>query len=409
MSITRHKLTVTQIFEIIALNRRVLPMLKLTIPFSRVNWPTSCFLIGTLLISLTAVPLYFWTYGLDRFQVILFLGLVTCSSMSITLGYHRLFSHHAFRTGWPIRLGTLIFGAAAFEGSALEWVSDHRRHHLHVDHDEDPYDISKGFFHAHIGWLLFKLRPERPMDNVSDLRADPLVMWQHRFTVLIGALVGFAFPALLGYLWAGPSAALGGFLIGGVLKVVCVQHSTFFINSLCHYIGKRPYSSRSSARDSWIMALFTFGEGYHNFHHEFSHDYRNGVKPWQFDPTKWAIWTMSKLRLATQLRRVPCEKIQLAEIAEQQRQLELKLNTKAIQLDQSHHQVLQNVRERLQQAAKNWEQRKAEYRQMTEKKVEATGARIDKMKHELEFATTDLRVAIHSWRQTHQRTCARFG
>lgn len=379
------------------------------IPFHRVNWPTSIFLLGTLLISLTAVPLYLWHYGLDWFQGALFLGLVTCSSMSITIGYHRLFSHHTFRAGWPVRVATLIFGAAAFEGSALEWVSDHRRHHQHVDHDEDPYNISNGFFHAHIGWLLFKLRPEPPMNNVSDLLSDRLVLWQHRFTVPIGVLAGFALPAGLGYLWDGPAGALGGFLVGGVLKVVCVQHSTFFINSLCHYIGRRPYSSRSSARDSWIMALFTFGEGYHNFHHEFPHDYRNGVKAWQFDPTKWAIWTLSKLGLAARLRRVPREKIALAEIAEQERRLEFKLQARAIQLDPSNRQRLADAQDRLRHAAQTWEQRRAEYGRVTGKKIEATRARIDRLKREFEVAAADLRGAIQSWRQTHQMVVGKWG
>src|ERR1043165_3489371 len=95
------------------------------IPFKRVNWPTSIFLISTFLISLTAVPVYLWHYGLDWFQTVLFLVFFACSSMSITLGYHRLFSHFAFKARWPLRLGALIFGSAAFEGSALEWVSDH--------------------------------------------------------------------------------------------------------------------------------------------------------------------------------------------------------------------------------------------------------------------------------------------
>jgi stearoyl-CoA desaturase (delta-9 desaturase) len=79
-----------------------------------------------------------------------------------------------------VRLFTLIFGAAAFENSVLMWASDHRRHYKHVDHDQDPYDITKGFFHAHIGWLLFNLSPQPPFDNVADLKKDPLVMWQHR-------------------------------------------------------------------------------------------------------------------------------------------------------------------------------------------------------------------------------------
>src|SRR5690606_9759142 len=119
--------------------------------------------------------------------------------------------------------------------------------------------------------------------------------------------------------------ALGAFLIGGIARVVAVQHSTFFINSLCHTIGKRPYDSSTSARDSWIMALFTFGEGYHNYHHSFQHDYRNGVKPWQWDPSKWTIWTLSKLGLVKGLRRVPEGKILLAEMNEARRRAEERL------------------------------------------------------------------------------------
>jgi stearoyl-CoA desaturase (delta-9 desaturase) len=289
------------------------------IPFERVNWITSSFLIGTLAIALTATPVYLWNHGLDWFQVTLFLFYFFATGMSITLGYHRLFSHKAFEAAWPVKLFTLLFGAAAFENSALDWTSDHRRHHKHVDHDDDPYDISKGFFHAHIGWLLFKLRPEPPMDNVADLYKDRLVMWQHNYCHWIGVTVGFVLPPILGYLWNGPTGALGAFLISGIARVVMVQHSTFFINSLCHTVGNRPYSTKCSARDSWIMAIFTFGEGYHNYHHEFQHDYRNGVKPWQYDPTKWAIWVMSKLGLTWSLRRVSEQKIRQAELAERKR------------------------------------------------------------------------------------------
>ena len=92
-----------------------------------------------------------------------------------------------------------------------------------------------------------------------------------------------------------------------------LQHCTFLINSACHTLGRQPYSTRCSARDSLVMALFTFGEGYHNYHHEFQHDYRNGVKPWQWDPTKWLIWILSKLRLTSGLRRVPQETIYSAQ------------------------------------------------------------------------------------------------
>src|SRR4029077_20432921 len=126
-------------------------------------------------------------------------------------------------------------------------------------------------------------------------------------------LMSFVLPTLLGAWWNGWVGALGGFLIGGVAKVVVLQHCTFLINSACHTIGRQPYSTRCSARDSFLMAIFTFGEGYHNYHHEFQHDYRNGVKPWQWDPTKWLIWSLSKLGLTSGLRRAAAESISSSE------------------------------------------------------------------------------------------------
>lgn len=302
------------------------------IPFERVNWVTSLFLIGTFLLAITLVPWYVLSYEQTWFQWAMFAFMVPATAMSITLGYHRLFSHLSFKAKWPVKLFTLVFGACAFENSCLDWSADHRTHHKHVDHDEDPYDISKGFFWAHMGWLMFKLRPEHPHTNVNDLLKEKLVMWQHRHVQKIAFLVGIVGPTILGALhhhfftelpmWQG---ALGGFLIAGVLRVVVVQHSTFFINSLCHTIGRRPYSTKHSARDSVVMAFATFGEGYHNYHHEFQHDYRNGVKPWQWDPTKWTIWALSKLGLASNLRRVPDSKILLAEMGEARLRAEEKL------------------------------------------------------------------------------------
>ena len=288
-------------------------------PFDRVNWTSSIFLIVTFFTALIGTPIYLIKFGVDPFQIALFAFYSIATGLSITLGYHRLFAHRAFKAKAPVKLGTLIFGACAFEDSALDWASDHRMHHKHVDQEEDPYDISKGFFWAHMGWIFFKLYP-RPLANVGDLKKDELVMWQHRWHRALGFLFGILMPTMIGMMWNGGVGALGGFLLAGVTRVVVVQHCTFFINSLCHTMGRRPYDSRTSARDSFLMAIFTFGEGYHNYHHTFQHDYRNGVKNWQWDPTKWAIWTLEKLGLATELRRVPDEKILLAEMRETQRQ-----------------------------------------------------------------------------------------
>ena len=287
----------------------------LSLPRDRINWLTSSFLIGTAFLTVTALPVYLWHFGVDWFQLAMFFSFIAVTGFSITAGYHRLFAHKSFEAKWPLRLLVLIFGAGAFENSVLMWTSEHRRHHKHTDHEEDPYDITKGFFHAHIGWLLFKLNPSPPFDNVLDLQKDALVRWQHRHVHMLAVFIGFLLPAMLGFLWNSWSGALGALLISGVARVVVVQHCTFFINSACHTLGRQPYSTRCSARDSLLLAFFTFGEGYHNYHHEFQHDYRNGVKAWQFDPTKWLIWLLSKLGVTSHLRRVSPEKIEAVQRA----------------------------------------------------------------------------------------------
>lgn len=296
------------------------------IPFYRVNWVNTSFLFVITLLGVIAAPIYLFMHDLNWIMWSMFTFYMIATGLSITLGYHRLFSHLSFKATWPVRLFTLVFGACAFENSVVHWASDHRRHHKHTDHDEDPYDISKGFFWAHIGWILFKLNAPQPVDNVKDLQKDALVRFQDKHYVAIAFVAGLVFPSIVGYfVMGGMVGALAGFLVVGALRVVLVQQSTFFINSLCHTIGHQPYSTRCSARDSWIMALVTYGEGYHNYHHEFQHDYRNGVKPWNFDPTKWTIMLLHKVGLVSNLRRVPESKIVGAEMKEAQRKAEAKL------------------------------------------------------------------------------------
>jgi stearoyl-CoA desaturase (delta-9 desaturase) len=362
----------------------------------------SIFLTSTALLSVTAVPAYIWAYGLDGFQIALFLSLFIATGLSITLGYHRLFSHLSFKAKWPVKLSTLVFGAATFENSALCWCADHRDHHKHVDHDKDPYNISNGFFHAHIGWIMFKNQPTSDLENVKDLAQDPLVMWQHKNYIAIALIASFVFPALLGFLWNGWVGALGALLIGGVARVFAVHHMTFCINSFCHYIGNQPYSSNNSARDSAIMALFTFGEGYHNFHHEFQSDYRNGVKAWQFDPTKWTIWALSKLGLAGDLRRVPEERILRAEISEHQRVIETAIQHQSIELPESLQNLMKSAHDQVQEAVSHWESQKKLYTAAAKKQVEESGKKLDDLRLRVSEATKQMRVAMEEWREAQK-------
>ena len=375
-------------------------MARTQMTWQRINWYNTVFLLGTAVVTLTAVPVYLWHSGLSLFNAGLFLLFFILTGLSITLGYHRLFSHHAFQAAWPVRLVTLIFGAAAFENSALTWCDDHRRHHKHTDHEEDPYDISKGFFHAHMGWIMFKLGEPPTFASVPDLERDPLVRWQHKYYVVIGVLAGFVLPAVLGWFWGGADAALGAFLIAGVARTVFVHHSTFFINSLCHTLGTQPYSDRCTARDSWFMAFFTFGEGYHNFHHAFQHDYRNGVKAWQFDPTKWTIWLLSKLGMASQLRSVPEERIRHAEITEQQRQLAAKMAALPAAAVAPVRAQVEVVQARLHEAFERWEKLEIEYRRAMEKKIEASREKVAQLSHDFREAREKLVAVFHEWEQT---------
>lgn len=354
------------------------------IPLDRVNWITSIFLMGTLGVALTMVPWYIWCFGLNWFQISLFFVFYMATGLSITLGYHRLLSHLSFKAKLPVKLFVLLFGAAAFENSALDWCSDHRNHHKHVDGDDDPYDISKGFWFAHIGWLLFKLKPEPPMDNVGDLQKDHWIMWQHHRITILSVLMGFVLPTLIAWCYGGWQAALGGFLIAGVARIVAVQQSTFCINSLCHTVGDRPYSSKCSARDSWIAALVTFGEGYHNFHHEFQHDYRNGVKPWQFDPTKWTIWCLSKVRLVSNLRRVPDAKILLAEIIEARRQIDSGLGIQQSAFPESMRKFVIEYQEKLEILAEKFNEVKAQLQSSAIDKIEISREVVDQWRRDIQ-------------------------
>ncbi len=362
--------------------------------------------MATLLGTFIGLPIFLWQFGGALtwwVHLLLFLGFFIFSGLSITFGYHRLLSHRSFKARWPVKLVALIGGATAMEDSALNWCSDHRRHHKHVDHDDDPYNIQLGFMHAHIGWIMFRRNVEQELDNVKDLESDPMILWQHKWWGVLGLGIGFGLPTLVGYLVDGPIGAWGGLLIGGMARLVAVHHCTFFINSLCHCLGKQPYSSSNSSRDSWIMALFTFGEGYHNYHHQFQYDYRNGVKAWQFDPTKWITWTLSKVGLVGNLKRVPREKIMLAEIRQKNQLLSKELSTRVHPVCEKAQTLFAEAGEKLSTAAQAWERAKGEYGRALKKKLEMTKEQLADMRARFDASVAELREAIREWHAAHQQ------
>lgn len=207
----------------------------------------------------------------------------------------------------------MIGGTMAIQNSILTWASGHRIHHRHVDHvDLDPYSAKRGFWYSHIGWMLRNYPSGTPdFRNSPDLQKDPMIMFQHNHYLALILITNFGLPALVG--WA-TGDFWGVMLMAGLLRLVVSHHVTFFINSLAHIFGKQPYTDENTARDNFWLALVTWGEGYHNFHHIFQYDYRNGVKWWQFDPTKWLILGLSKVGLTSNLKRIPEFTIRQAEV-----------------------------------------------------------------------------------------------
>ena len=262
----------------------------------------------TLLPVICVFTTYYW-FKSDSFNwptIILGLILATFVELSITAGYHRLFAHRSYQAKWPVRLFFLVFGAAALQGSAIQWALDHRDHHNYVDdNDRDPYSIGKGFWWAHMGWLFYKQNYQlKQLPEAGDLRNDPLVMLQFKTWIPFGFFVGYILPGIIALAW---HDWFGGFFIAGCLRSVLNHHATFLINSLSHCVGRQTYSDSHSARDNWFTAFLTFGEGYHNYHHEFPSDYRNGVRAWDWDPTNWVSRGLAFFGLTGRLKRISHE------------------------------------------------------------------------------------------------------
>ena len=285
-------------------------------PRPRLIWTTTLMFGLTALAAVTLVPWYGLTHGYSASAWGACALFMVFANMSITAGYHRLWAHRAYEAHPAVRLSMALWGAAALQNSILVWASGHRTHHRHVDdNDRDPYSAGRGLWFSHIGWML-RDHPSGQEDfsNAPDLLRDPIVMWQHRWYVPLALGMNVIPPVLLGLMFGNVIEML---LVAGLLRLVLGHHFTFFINSLAHAWGRQPYTDETSARDNDVLAVLTFGEGYHNFHHKFQYDYRNGVHWWQYDPTKWLIATLSWMGLAENLKRASNFQIQQAMIAMQ--------------------------------------------------------------------------------------------
>jgi stearoyl-CoA desaturase (delta-9 desaturase) len=278
------------------------------------NLPATLVLGLTFLAAITLVPWYGIVHGFSAWAWVFFAVFLMINGIGIGSGYHRLWSHRTYEAHWLMRLFLAIAGGMAIQNSILVWCIRHRYHHRDVDNnDRDPYSIGRGFWFAHIGWMLRDYESgELDWTIVPDLERDRIVAWQHKYYGSLVLVTNVAVPLLLGWM---VGDIWGVLLLAGVLRLVVSHHVTFFINSLAHMWGSRPYTDENSARDNWFLAIVTYGEGYHNFHHRFQNDYRNGIRWWQYDINKWFIASCARLGLAKNLKRTSNFKIQRARLA----------------------------------------------------------------------------------------------
>jgi stearoyl-CoA desaturase (Delta-9 desaturase) len=281
------------------------------------------FLTGTVtvlpILALGLVAWQVWSELLGWSDLIVFAIMYTATGFGITVGFHRLFTHRAFKTGKAVRAILAALGSAAIEGPVISWVADHRKHHTfsdkpgdphspHVDHGHGLRGALRGLFHAHVGWLFIHTERGLKSRYAPDLIADPIVNFISR-TFVLWVLAGLAAPFLLGWAIGGTVAeGLTGLLWGGAVRMLVLHHATYSINSLCHFFGKRQFKTTDESRNLAWLSVFTFGEAWHNSHHAFPTSARHGLGRWQFDPSAWVIWALEKTGLAWDVVRIAPER-----------------------------------------------------------------------------------------------------
>lgn len=264
------------------------------------RWTAIIFIPTIMILGFVGAPLYIWQRGITASEIYLFLFFYLATGFSITVGYHRLFSHASFKTNAFIRFLLLFFGASTFEKSALRWASQHRQHHAFTDTDLDPHNSKRGWLFCHAGWIMF-YKHNVNFNNVKDLSKSRLIRHQHQYYDYWSVVGGILLPMALGLAIGKP---LGAFLVAVCLRLALVMNAAFLINSYAHMVGSKRYNEKASASDHWLGAFLTNGEGYHSFHHRYPSDYRNGHRWFHWDPSKWLIYSLSVIGMTSQLRRV---------------------------------------------------------------------------------------------------------
>ncbi|KAK2824347.1 hypothetical protein Q5P01_021522 [Channa striata] len=234
------------------------------------------------------------------------------SGLGITAGVHRLWSHRSYKASLPLRVFLAFANSMAFQNDIYEWARDHRVHHKYSETDADPHNVKRGFFFAHVGWLLVRKHPEVTAKGqkleLSDLKADKVVMFQRRHYKLSVVTICFLLPTLVPWYFWGESLDVA-FFIPGLMRYAMVLNATWLVNSAAHIWGNRPYDKTIYPRENRMVAFSAMGEGFHNYHHAFPFDYSTSEFGWKLNPTSAFIDLMCFLGLAKDRKTVSKETI----------------------------------------------------------------------------------------------------
>jgi stearoyl-CoA desaturase (delta-9 desaturase) len=219
-------------------------------------------------------------------------------ALGITAGAHRLWSHRSYKAKLPLKIFLAICNTIAFQNDIIDWSRDHRVHHKYSETNADPHDATRGFFFAHVGWLMCRKQPEvkEKSKNVdfSDLFADPVLVFQRKVYYPSVLLLCFIIPTVVPwYYW--DESLLNAYVVSGVLRYVINLNATWCVNSLAHMWGNRPYNRKISPVENFFVTFGAIGEGFHNYHHTFPSDYSTSEYGWKLNLTTAFIDLMAKI------------------------------------------------------------------------------------------------------------------
>lgn len=236
--------------------------------------------------------------------------LYVYSGLGITAGAHRLWSHRSYKAKWPLRLFLAVANTIAFENDIYEWTRDHRVHHLYSETDADPHDSRRGFFFAHVGWLLCRKHPavieKGKKVDCSDVLKDPIVRFQRRYYLPLVITWCFIIPTIIPY-FAWNESLWISYFVCSIFRYCFTLNMTWLVNSAAHMWGNQPYDKSHNARENIGVSLGAIGEGFHNYHHTFPYDYSASELGWEFNLTKFFIDSCAVLGLVYDRRKVSKE------------------------------------------------------------------------------------------------------